>query len=136
MQLMKLMGGIGSKAASYALSLRWAGDCAAVWKPGAVLLLGAMLAGLLMALPALTWGAGAFLAVLVVGVGVAAYGPLNRPDGVIEVAMQRRAAEAERRVLARAGLTPEEFLAAFPESMAAERSRAAQRLGISDVGRL
>ena len=127
--------GVGSRAASYCLGLRWAGDCAAIWHIAVLPLMLLVVLGLLTKMPVLFFGAAVLLMLLFLGLGLAAHAPLDSPDGVIEAAMRRRATALERRALARTGHTPESYLAVFPESRVAERMRAAHRLGVSSDGK-
>lgn len=120
---------------SYCLRLRWTGDCAAIFHLAVIPLIASMALGLLLKMPVLAFGPLAILMLLFLGVGLAAHGPFDRPDGIVEAAMQRRAAHKERTNLARAGLTPERYLATFTEGMWIERAKAAHRLGVSSDGK-
>lgn len=126
--------GVASRVASYCLSLRWTGDCAAIWDFAVLPLMSFTALGLLLKMPVLTFSTAGLLMLLFLGVGLSAHAPL-RPDGIVEAAMQRRTAEKERTNLARAGLTPERYLATFPEDMWIERAKAAHRLGVSFDGK-
>lgn len=127
--------GVASRTVSYLLSFRWTGDCAAIWNIAVLPLMGFMVLGVFLKIPALAFGAAVALMLLFLGVGLAAHAPFNTPDGAFESAMQRRAAARERRTLARAGLSPERYLATIPECMLVERMKAAQRLGVTLDGR-
>lgn len=128
--------GVMSKAASYCLSLRWTGDCAAIWDFAALPLIAFVALGLFLKVAVMAVGATCLLMLLFLGVGLAAHGPLDRPGGIVEAALQRRSAEKNRRSLARTGLSPKRYLATIPESMWIERIKAAHRLGVSLDGRL
>lgn len=125
---------VASRVASYCLGLRWVGDCAAIWDFAVLPLMGFAALGLFLKLPVLAFGAVGLLMLLFLGVGLAAHAPL-RSEGIVEAAMQRRAAYKERTNLARAGLTPEQYLATFSEDAWIERAKAADRLGVSLDGK-
>lgn len=68
----------------YAVRLRWAGDCAALWPYASWPLMACIGVGLYLQLVFMVWLSGGALLLLFLGVGLAAYGELDRPDGVIE----------------------------------------------------
>lgn len=80
---------VARKIVAYVLSLRWAGDCAAVWDFVSLPLIAAVVLFLLFNIQALAIVALAALLLLFLGVGLAAHSPLDRPDGVVEAAMER-----------------------------------------------
>jgi hypothetical protein len=88
--------GAVARAWRYVTSLRWAGDCAAIWDFAFWPLIAAQSLGLFFNLAVLTFGSLAVLMVLFLGVGLAAHSPLSRPDGVIEAAMERWISEKLR----------------------------------------
>ena len=73
----------------YAVRLRWAGDCAALWPYGLWPLMVCIGVGLYLQLGFMVWLSSGALLLLFLGVGLAAYGGLDRPDGVIESAISR-----------------------------------------------
>jgi hypothetical protein len=110
----KETAGFASKVGSYCLSLRWTGDCAAVYGYAILPVIACAAMGVLLKVPVLIVGSIAILMLLFLGVGLAAHSPLDRPDGLIEAAMQRRAEEKERTSLARDGLRPNSTLRRSP----------------------
>lgn len=130
----KQSNGVVSKAASYCLNMRWTGDCVAIWNLAALPLIAFMVLGLFLKIEVLFICTTGLLMLLFLGVGLAAHAPLGRPDGLVEAALERRASDKNRSTLARMGLTPERYLATFPERMWMERVKAAHRLGVSSDG--